>query len=263
MDISGYESIKLACRTTGNAKITMRFRDTNDDVTGSVDLSPGSSYGYVTLPLSNFTGADLTDVMDIIIDAGGNVQSETGSFYIDDITLIPSSGTIFEVSPSSITLDAIQGSQGDITITSNVSWTVSTTASWLNLSTTSGTGNGTITVTTTAVNASGADRTVPVTIQSPGLSDLTVSVTQEWDDILSIDYDIVDIKLYPNPTGSMLYIEMLQPANITIMNIQGSVIKKKNNILNTDIDVSFLPKGTYIVRVETKENVLFRKIVKQ
>ncbi len=265
MDISGYESIKLACRTTGNAKITIRFRDTNNDATGSVDLNTGSSYGYVTLPLSNFTGADLTDVMDIIIDAGGNVQSETGSFYIDDITLIPSSsGTIFEVTPSSITLDATQGSQGNITITSNVSWTASTTASWLSLSTTSGSGNGMITVTTNAVNASSADRTAPVTIQSPGLSDLTVSVTQEWDDILSVETGKdVNIKLYPNPAGSKLYIETLLPADVTIMDIQGSVVKRIKDVSKMDMDVSFLPKGTYIVRLETLENVFIRKIVKK
>jgi hypothetical protein len=63
-----------------------------------------------------------------------------------------------------------------ITVTSNIPWTVSSNATWLTLSTASGSNNGTITLTA-AANTSNSKRTAIVTISGAGLTS-TVDIEQ-------------------------------------------------------------------------------------
>jgi hypothetical protein len=79
------------------------------------------------------------------------------------------------VSPTTASI-AASGGTASLTVTSNISWTASSSASWATVSPSSGSNNGAVTVTATA--NSGAQRTATITISGGGVT-RTVSVTQE------------------------------------------------------------------------------------
>lgn len=87
----------------------------------------------------------------------------------------------FELDTTSITLQgtANNGKSVNITTESTTSWTVSTTASWIKLSKTSGSGNGSVTITTTSANETGSVRTTSVTITTASGKEYYVYVRQE------------------------------------------------------------------------------------
>lgn len=87
----------------------------------------------------------------------------------------------FELDTTDIDLQgtANSGKSVNITTESTTSWTVSTTASWLKLSKTSGTGNGLVTITATSANETGSARTASVVITTASGKEYYVYVSQE------------------------------------------------------------------------------------
>ena len=81
------------------------------------------------------------------------------------------------VTPTSLILGSASGSNGQINVSSNVSWTASDDASWLSISPTSGSNNGTVTVTSASENTSSSTQSGTVTISGSGIT-RTVTVTQ-------------------------------------------------------------------------------------
>ena len=82
-------------------------------------------------------------------------------------------GNNLTVSPTSLTFGS-GASSAPVTVTSNVSWTVSETLSWITVSPTGGPGNGSFTVSATA--NTGAARSGTITVNGGGLSrPITVS----------------------------------------------------------------------------------------
>ena len=67
------------------------------------------------------------------------------------------------------------------------------------------------------------------------------------------------VKIYPNPTSTIIFIEGEDIKNILLYNPEG---KEINRYKNTDkIDISQLPAGSYIVKVITGSGVLSKKII--
>ncbi len=66
-----------------------------------------------------------------------------------------------------------------ISITSNTTWNINETQSWISVSTTSGINYGTVTVKATSANTSTSSRTGTVTITGDGVASKTITVTQE------------------------------------------------------------------------------------
>ena len=86
----------------------------------------------------------------------------------------PASSTL-TVSPTSLSYTANSESK-TITVSSNTSWTASSSANWLTISPTSGSSNGTITATASA-NTSASQRNATITVSANGVSK-TINVTQ-------------------------------------------------------------------------------------
>ena len=80
------------------------------------------------------------------------------------------------VSPSSLSYTAA-GESKTVTVTSNTSWTATSSAGWLTVSPASGSNNGTITAVA-AANTSTSQRTATITVSGTGVSSQTISVTQ-------------------------------------------------------------------------------------
>jgi hypothetical protein len=73
-----------------------------------------------------------------------------------------------------------------------------------------------------------------------------------------------EIKLYPDPTVNNLTIETNTPSTIQILSIQGQLIKTLTaSGTKTNVDVSALPGGVYIVEEKTEKGLAVKKFVKE
>ncbi|MBN4052061.1 T9SS type A sorting domain-containing protein [Cytophagaceae bacterium AH-315-L13] len=74
-----------------------------------------------------------------------------------------------------------------------------------------------------------------------------------------------NVKVYPNPTEGKLYIDLSTNAvfHVQVMDILGKVVWNEQSTFNTKakLDISSLPEGIYIVRIERENNdVVYKKI---
>ena len=141
----------------------------------------GASRGDVSLG-STFSNAVWTEVN---LLPGARVQGnvfgggDSGPVKQDSEVNV---GVTFNIASTAIENDAMNilqdGGDKTINVTSNATWEVKSSASWLTVRQKSGDGNGTITVTATANNGEGAtERTATITISAPGQTK-TITVTQ-------------------------------------------------------------------------------------
>ena len=73
-----------------------------------------------------------------------------------------------------------------------------------------------------------------------------------------------NIDVYPNPAINNLTIESLQKSTIEILNIQGqTIIRQQSQQSKTDIDISGLAKGVYILRLCSNDKTEVTRIVKE
>ena len=113
--------------------------------------------------------------------------------------------------------------------------------------------NGAYTVLYTDANGCSAfsDVTNTILITDVGIEDLT---------------NEFGVKLYPNPTNSILNIELENGADLVyVMSMSGQVIYVENNLaigLST-LDLSILAPGTYVIQFVKGDSVVTRRIVKQ
>ncbi|MCB0736208.1 MAG: T9SS type A sorting domain-containing protein [Bacteroidetes bacterium] len=73
------------------------------------------------------------------------------------------------------------------------------------------------------------------------------------------------LKLYPNPATQLLNIESKEPIQqIVIYNIQGQELEHKTlNVTSTQLNISHLPKGTYLLQTITNQKTQTTKFIKQ
>jgi len=169
------------------------------------------------------------------------------------------------LSSNTIQIGNAQNSTASFDINSNLSWTIVTSQSWLTADITSGTDFSTITLTAIA-NTTNNPRTATITISGNGINPVILTVTQSD----AVKANIIandDIKIYPNPVVDKLTISIAKPisqATVTIFKYDTTVVYHSNiTTSNTEIDMSSLPKGLYIVKIATKDfGVFVRKIEK-
>lgn len=124
---------------------------------------------------------------------GLNISEVTaaGSTISFKVTLSTEPGPALSVEPSGLTLNSTSGATGSLNVTSNKNWTVTDDADWLNLSSASGTGNRTITVTTASDNTSVLSRSARVTFSASGVNSVVVTVTQNGTGNLLAHYPLI------------------------------------------------------------------------
>jgi len=75
------------------------------------------------------------------------------------------------------------------------------------------------------------------------------------------------IKIYPNPANDVITIEspfFKQAQVISVCDVQGQLISSINtNAKKTNVDISALSKGVYIVEVKTVNGFLVKKLIKE
>jgi len=74
----------------------------------------------------------------------------------------------------------------------------------------------------------------------------------------------INFHLYPNPVTGLLTIETPLKSIVEIHNITGQLIKTHaTSDIKTEIDVSALPAGVYLVKIRTEKGVKVKKFVKE
>ena len=136
----------------------------------STSVSAPVEWTQYTYDLSSYAG----QTMYIAIMC---VSNDVFAFFIDDISVTQSGSSSYNltVSPTSLNYVANGGSK-TVSVTSNTSWTATSSANWLTISPASGSNNGTITAVATA-NTSNSQRTTTITVSGSGIT-RTISVTQ-------------------------------------------------------------------------------------
>ena len=76
--------------------------------------------------------------------------------------------------------------------------------------------------------------------------------------------DFNKFKIYPNPTnGNKIYFNLTQEIKVTIYNVLGKLIQtEKVNINSNSIDISNLSKGMYILKINTENQFITKKLIK-
>ena len=167
-------NIKL--EASGQSQTFSIQSNTNWTIIGNsnwVQVSPASGSGNKAVVVNaqeNTTTSPRSCVLNISTD--DKAASTT--------VLVEQAGTVDNISVdvNSLTLEGKSGSTGTIRITSNTAWKVTSSLSWLSLSSTSGNGSSQITLTTNSDNLSSTPRTGKLTINA-GEKAVEVSVSQK------------------------------------------------------------------------------------
>jgi len=137
-------------------------------------LSPssGDGNGSIATNVALSSAAVGTNNATITVTSGGVTRtiSVTLTVSVASLTASPNSVTY------TATQEAANPSPKTIAISSNGTWTVSDGASWLSLSPTSGSNNGTITASVNTANAVQGNNSTTITVKSGGITK-TVNVT--------------------------------------------------------------------------------------
>jgi hypothetical protein len=89
---------------------------------------------------------------------------------------------------------------------------------------------------------------VTATLIFPG-NEVTQGFHQPGLAVLNIqDYQEMDISVYPNPARDIIHVTSDLTSEMTLIDLQGKTIANYNiNAITSDIDVSYLERGTYML----------------
>jgi len=123
---------------------------------------------------------------------------------------------------------------------------------------------------------SNGETTQDLTSLSAGTYTVTVEDENNCYNIASFDVDSTlvrispqkqnddNITIYPIPSKNIIYIKGVDNGNVSIISVQGKVLLNKEiEFKNSHLNISGLPKGTYIIRVENEGKVYSKKIMKE
>jgi hypothetical protein len=182
--------------------------------------------------------------------------------------------TLYGLNTLSVTpSDRDVGSEAGTTtfsISSNTSWTVSDYASWITVSPTSGSGDGTITATFTA-NPLTTSRVGTITISGTGVSSNLVNVIQSEPTIVD-KLDDLKASIYPNPTKDFIFIKFDGPMaayiSISVVDEFGksyyvNEYKRANFNKEKIIDLTSMKSGLYFLIIKSGNIIKTYKIIKE
>lgn len=139
---------------------------------------------------------------------------------------------------------------------------------WLSLSTTSGTVAGqyadTIYIEVESEGLDWGDYFAVIDIATDAFNQQSFSVLVHLDVLVDIEEAPKQtIQIYPNPTGSLLHVEGIEPpTRITIYNASGLEILDEKREMPAIIDLSEQPAGVFFIRIENSGRHFHKKVIK-
>jgi len=245
------------------AGVTVLFKLEGDVAPSEVTATTTKANQWETLTW-NFTGkpTNVYNKVVLMFDFGtvGN-GTDNSTFYFDDIYQINSTTNLLSLSKYAVNMEAAPGSKQTFDVQSNVSWSVSSSQTWLVPSLTTGSGNSTITLTADQ-NTTSTTRTANVTVSSPGLVPQSLLVTQDIG-VTSVNTNQnPSIRIYPNPAKEFLFIEgFLSRTFVRVYNVNGTLLMSTS--LNAPVlDIQHLENGVYFLKITDRKGVTVRKFLK-
>ncbi len=220
----------------------------------TVSPATGSNSGTVTITAQ---ASQITTTRSATITVAGSngVSNQT-------INVIQSPGVAaLSVSTNTVNIDA--NNLGTFDILSNTEWSISSNQSWLNILTTSGSGNTTINMIAQK-NTTGKIRAAAVVIVGTGVSLQAISVIQ--DIFNNIDETSEDsLLIFPNPVVDEIILNNInESAIVSVYDLYGKLLLTKQATSTTlKIDLSNVLKGIYTIRITDGKSSKTRKFIKQ
>jgi hypothetical protein len=227
--------------------------------------------GLKSIKLGSFTPVTLTttytyfdsvpkDICTIYVPYGAKAAYQAATIWKDFTHIIEGDG--FWMSKSTCTFDALPTKTDSVAVYSNTGWSVTPSASWINVNQTFGFANDTL-IITAAQNTSTTARTGTVTVSIPGVSTQTITVTQEAGTMDAlVENEALSIHIYPNPATDYIQIQGLPGnAEISIYDLSGNQISSQRS--DGTLNISSLTKGVYLVRIVTQNTTVQQKLIKQ
>lgn len=82
--------------------------------------------------------------------------------------------------------------------------------------------------------------------------------------LITNDFVLDNITIYPNPTSDLLHINLKNTGNYSIYNIKGQLLKIGTfDVGDTTLDISDLSVGLYLIKTTTEGNTSLNKILKK
>ena len=91
-------------------------------------------------------------------------------------------------------------------------------------------------------------------------------VSEIWSSVLSNEtFSATDFKMYPNPnTNGTLYFKTTTSLSVKVFNVLGKVVATQNiDADSNSFDISLLPKGVYLVKVNSGSSSITKKLIKR
>jgi len=77
------------------------------------------------------------------------------------------------------------------------------------------------------------------------------------------DFNLPEIKMYPNPASTTIKIEIKQEGTYKLSNITGKIIQKGQLTFgNNEFDITSLSKGMYFIEIKTAHGIINKKLMK-
>jgi hypothetical protein len=229
----------------------------NTDTLGSGWYNYFSDFSLGTLYSGGYTLKLVVDETGTITESDESDNTYTKQFVVYD------AATSLTATPLTSTISSLTATL-PIDINCVGKYTISNTNSWITLNSTSGTGNGQISVSVEA-NPNITSRTGTFTISNAVMSKV-ITINQDGKTNAIKDINQSSIQIFPNPVTDKLFITCKDSKinNIVIVNSMGIVIDKKEDCGNEYIlDVTHLSAGYYILIIEINHSVYRSNFIKQ
>jgi len=262
------------CDSTITLNLTIK-QPTTSTITqtacGSYTLN-GQTYatsGTYTQTLTNAQGCDSTITLNLTIKQPTTstiTQTACGSYTLNGQTYA-TSGTYTQTltnaqgCDSTITLNlTINNADNSVTV-NGVTLTANqagATYQWVNCDN----GNAPINGATAQSFTPSENGNYAVEVTANGCTVISDCIT-----VSSLDIDEnapLSVKVYPNPTAGYVHIDMGtgMPGKMELMDMNGKLLIARQLPANATVDVSFLPAGLYVLKVQTNDVTTITRLVK-
>jgi len=94
------------------------------------------------------------------------------------------------------------------------------------------------------------------------IEDIT-TFSEDCSSLSSLKFDSSNFNFYPNPVGEVLNITLLEEAFISIVSLKGQIVTTKKLVKGINrIDMSFLSKGVYLIKIKTTSISYYSRVLK-
>jgi hypothetical protein len=237
-------------------------------VTSNIDWKISASDGWVQVVQNGNARGNST----VNIHVSQNLAFEPRTAKIDIVTTESNKITI-EVNQKAgvetliVSADIVRMGRKDdrkdlVYITSNTEWIAISDQAWLTLSPNEAV-NGNSTITLTAEENTGLERTATVIVKSV-IGNKTIVVTQEGHKVGLEKRELETISVYPNPVADQLHINGFKgKATLQLFEMTGKNVFSSELSNQSVISMTKFRQGIYLLRITTIDGIKEQKIVKQ